>query len=132
MAEEDKKWMKFFDMMREGRIPYKSDFYVIEDYIPNTNNQQGSMEPTIQLVTPTQQQVEQAKLQLMHNISARIPKQKRTGKKRTTVAKKPVKRQAPNKSVRKSTKRPAKHAVKRPSTTSSKVQPKKIKKMYKF
>ena len=122
MAGEDKKWMMFFDMMREGRIPYKSDFYVVEDYIPNTNNQQGSMEPTIQYVTPTQQQVEQAKLQLMHNLSARVPKQQGLGRKRATIARKstPSKRQSVKQTKKKSTTQPVKRPVKRPAANAVK------------
>ena len=69
MSAEDKKGIKFFDMMAEGKIPYRPDFYVVEDYVTDETNQEGSMEPNIQLVSPTQQQVDQAKMQLVSNLS---------------------------------------------------------------
>ena len=134
--------MTFFDMMRQGRIPYKSDFYVIEDYVSNTN-QQGSMEPAIQLVTPTQQQVQQAKLQLMRNLSARVSKPRTQklpavvrsqGKKRPTVGSKvnPVTRQAVKQTVKKSTKPLVKRGVKRLATNTPKSRSKMNKIEYKF
>ena len=105
---EERRLIEFFDNMAEGKIPYNSKMYVVDDYTPPCTesdvDQQGAA--ALKLVTPTQQQVEQAKVQLKRNVIARLPAtkqrkvKKRSFKKRRQSIKK-VKRRKPGKVAKK-------------------------------
>lgn len=77
-SNEDQRWIDFYDKMGDGKIPYNSKFYLIDDY---TSPQEGCGTPSLQIVSPTQQQVEQARMQLKRNIAA-VAAQAPTAKKR--------------------------------------------------
>lgn len=56
-----KQWMHLHENMSEGKVDFNPNFYVL------SNTQDGDGD--IKLVTPTQQQVEQAKMQMKRKIS---------------------------------------------------------------
>ena len=104
-TKEQRKYIDFFKKMAQGKIPHQSQFYCIDNYMPEyQENQTGSAMPNITLVTPTQQQVEQAKMELQRNAVERMVPQKRITKRkvqRKRTATKAVKRRKVNKKVSK-------------------------------
>ena len=90
-TKEQLKWIIFFRKMAEGKIPHQRKFYCIDDHVTNdevnAEYQTGGEVPTIQLVTPTQQQVEQAKVQIKREVEEgvqRVYKRKPLSGKRKT------------------------------------------------
>ena len=90
---EDLRWLNFFERQANGEIPYNPQSYFIDAPV-----QEGSSQP-VQLVTPTEQQVEMAKSQLKRNLAKpksrdqrkKIIKKKKPqkgGKKKATKGKK--------------------------------------------
>ena len=72
-TKEQLKYIIFFRKMAEGKIPHQPRFYCIDDHVSddeiNAEYQKGgNAEPTIQLITPTQQQVQQAEAEIKRNI----------------------------------------------------------------
>ena len=68
-TDEQKQWIEFYDRMADGKIPYNSNVYFVDDYI----SQEGGAS-NVQLITPTQSQVQQARMQLKRKIVSKIPK----------------------------------------------------------
>ena len=62
--------------MSEGKIPYESKFYCIDRYVTDdeidAEYQKGGKAPTIQIVSPTQQQVDQAKAEIGRKLKERV------------------------------------------------------------
>lgn len=73
-SDEGKKWCNFIDKLADGGVP-SSKFYVLEDHLQPLV-QEGSASPKVELVTPTEQQVKQAQMQLKRNLvnSSRVRK----------------------------------------------------------
>ncbi len=86
--KEQLKWIIFFRKMAQGKLPHQRKFFCIDDHVTdnevNAENQKGGgVEPKIQLITPTQQQVEQAKAEVKRTLEeARqeevLPKKRKT------------------------------------------------------
>ena len=114
-TEEQRKWIDFFKKMAQGKIAHQAKFYCIDDCMPEYQNQQkGGAVPKIQLVTPTQQQIEQAKAELKRTTVEKMipPKRRRILKtKRRIVAQTKRKRKA--KKVIKKTRKVTKAGKKR-------------------
>ena len=97
---EDQKWINFYERMANGDIPYNTSSYFVEG--SSTTNQEGC--GPIQLVTPTEQQIEMAKSQLKTNLkrahsAARTPMRKRrktTSSRSTSKTRKQCKRKSKN------------------------------------
>ena len=90
---DQRKWIDFFKKMGQGKIAYNKKFYCIDNSMPEYQDpQHGGALPPIQLVTPTQQQIEQAKLEIKRNaINKAVPAKRRriyNAKKRATVQRK--------------------------------------------
>ena len=90
-SEEEKEFIDFYDKMGDGKIPYNPNFYLVKDY-----TQEGAADSNITLVSPTEAQVNQAKMQLKRKLvmtptpvkRRRIIKaKKRKSKKKTTMKK---------------------------------------------
>ena len=83
-TKEQRKYIDFFKKMAQGKIPHQSRFYCIDDCMPEyRDNQTGSAMSNITLVTPTQHQVEQAKMELKRNAVERLVPNNRTSKRKT-------------------------------------------------
>lgn len=105
---EQQKLITFFDGMAEGKVPYNANMYYVDDYTPTEEKEQeGAAAPPIQIVSPTQQQVEQAKVHLKRKLVMRLPpaKKRRVTKKKRA---KPKKTKATQKKKPKKTKTKAK------------------------
>ena len=72
---EEQKFINFYDDIAEGKIPCNRGMYYFDCNPSERQDQEGSA--AIQLVTPTQQQVEQAKMQLKRKVVSRVPAPKR-------------------------------------------------------
>ena len=112
MNDEAKQWINLHEQMNQGKVNHNSNFYVA------TDSQEGRGD--IQLVTPTQAEVEQAKMQMKRKLSVtRKPSAKRRkksqvgGKKKVVKKAKPAKGQRGGKRGRKPTKRRRKPTKKR-------------------
>ena len=103
-TEEDKRMIAFFDALSDGKSPYNSKMYFLEEASRQQPEQEGSA--AIQLVTPSQQQVDQAKMQLKRKLAVAIPKARK--KRRVVKRVKKVKRRTTQKK-----KKPGKKAVKK-------------------
>ena len=80
MDEEAKRWSNLHEKMNQGKIDYNSNFYIAD------TSQEGGGD--VKLVTPTQAQVEQARVQLKRKLSLPrnpFPKRRKTSKKKTQV-----------------------------------------------
>ena len=115
--EQETNWLNLYENMNEGKVDYNAKFYVAQDM-----SQEGNGD--IKLVTPTQAQVDQAKVQIKRKLSFAenvLPKPKRKKKTQTgggrKATKKPSRRRKPSqkggRKSRKVTKRPAKRVVKK-------------------
>ena len=62
----------FFRKMAEGNIPHQRRYYCIDDHVTddeiNAEYQKGGEVPSIQLVSPTQQQVQQAEAEIKRKV----------------------------------------------------------------
>ena len=78
--DEQLKWNIFFRKMAQGKIPYPRTFYCIDDHVTDDEiNQEGhGTKPTIQLITPTQQQVQQAEAEVKRHLEEATPKKRKT------------------------------------------------------
>ena len=79
--KEQLKWNIFFRKMAQGKIPHQPKFYCIDNHVTDDEiNQEGrgKVKPTIQLITPTQQQVEQAKAEVKRTLEEARPKKRKT------------------------------------------------------
>ena len=56
-------WKKFFVKMAEGKIPF-SNFYVLHDTTSNAETNVNSSSVSVNLISPTQQAVDQSKAAL--------------------------------------------------------------------
>lgn len=92
---EDNQWNSFYEKQAQGQIPYNNQFYLIDEPVPEQKS------APVQLVTPTAQQVEQAKSEMKKKISRKIPKRKKTSTKKLKPRKKPLKRLSKNKRITK-------------------------------
>ena len=113
-TDVEKNWINFFDNMADGNVKPSSNFYVLEDHIANQQGAAAASSP-ITLVTPTQQQVQQAESQLKRKLSSK-PKAVAT-KRRRQQSKKPSK-----KSKKKSPKTKRKTLKTKPRRSSKKQQ----------
>ena len=70
MSEPDKLVDEFFSQQASGQIPYNPHFYVM-----NYANQEGGADtqPPIQIVSPTEQMVAQAKSEVKRNLKRKHP-----------------------------------------------------------
>lgn len=113
-TEEDKRMIAFFDALSEGKIPYNSKMYFVEEASRQHPDQEGSA--AIQLVTPSQQQVEQAKMQLKRKLAVAIPKirkKRRVVKRVKKVKRATQKKKKPGKKASKKAKKGVKKTAKR-------------------
>ena len=116
-SPEEQQWITFYDKMGDGKVPYCPKFYQIDDFI-HPDAQQGSADSGLTLVSPTEAQVNQAKMQLKRKLTAtprpvkrrRINKTKKTKKKPKKKAKKQIKKKQVKKAAKK---RPAKRTTKK-------------------
>lgn len=67
---DDLRWINFFERQGNGEIQYNPNSYFVDAPV-----QEGSSQP-VQLVTPTEQQVEMAKSELKRTIKKIKPKRK--------------------------------------------------------
>ena len=79
--KEQLKWHILYRKMAENKIPYKSDLYRIDDYVTDNeikaeSSKVNAVEPSTQLISPTHQQVEQAKAELKRKLKE-YPQRKR-------------------------------------------------------
>lgn len=81
-------WQSFYERQAKGEIPYNREFYIIDQPV-----QVGSA-ATVQLVTPTEQQVEQARSAVKHKLAAKpkVIAVKRRKKKVLKGGRKPIKK----------------------------------------
>ena len=115
LTNKDKMWETFYNNMAEGKIPYNAKMYNVEEYGSAPEPLQEGNAAPVQLVTPTQMQVEQAKVQLKQRIAA-VHRAK--GSKRRKPAKRPAKKvkaakRRKTKKVKKVTKKPGKSTPRR-------------------
>ena len=61
MTDESKNWINLYENMNQGKVDFKPDFYELD------LSQDGGGD--VKLVTPTQAQVDQAKMQLKRKLS---------------------------------------------------------------
>ena len=80
--DEQLKWNIFFRKMAQGKIPYQRKFYCIDDHVTDEEiNQEGrGTKPTIQLITPTQQHVQQAEAEVRKHLEEATPTRWRESK----------------------------------------------------
>lgn len=114
MTDESKNWINLYENMNQGKVDFKPDFYELD------LSQDGGGD--VKLVTPTQAQVDQAKMQLKRKLSVarslfpkrrkktstkkknqtggkkKAKKSQRGGQKKVKRGKKPVKRKPKSKS----------------------------------
>ena len=113
-TDEELQWISFYDRMQQGQIPYSSDLYYVDK--ESSTSQDGSGE--IKFVTPTQAQVEQARMQIKRKIldtpRHRAVKRRR---KRTT---KPTKSQKGGKKAKPQSKKSQKGGSKRKTNCAKK------------
>jgi len=81
--KEQLKWIIFFRKMAQGKIPHRPKFYCIDDHVTDNEinaeyQKGGSVKPTIQLITPTQQQVQQAEAEVKRTLEEARPKKRKT------------------------------------------------------
>ena len=107
ISNEDKRWIDFYDKMGDGKIPYNSRFYVIDDY--PSPPQEGSGDPPVQFVSPTQQQVDQARLQLKRNLTSKVKPVKK--KKRRMTGGKAKRKTKPKAKPKKKTNKPKRKPI---------------------
>ena len=67
-SKEEQQWINFYDKMADGKIPYNPQFYRIDDF-DQPDLQEGSAESNLTMVSPTEAQVNQAKMQLKRKIA---------------------------------------------------------------
>ena len=97
MDDDVKHWTNLHEKMIEGKVDYNPHFYVLE------TSQEGQGDITV--VTPTQAQVEQAKMQLKRKLS---PLKKAVTKRRKTNSGQKKKGQSGGKKVVKKAKKSSK------------------------
>ena len=81
------KWIIFFRKMAQGKIPHQTKFYCVDKCVTeneiNDEYQKGDgVEPKIELITPTQQLMAQARAEVKRNLEEAALKQ---SKKRKTM-----------------------------------------------
>lgn len=59
-------WLSLYENMKDGKVNYNSNFYVSKTSNEGTTSQEGDGD--IKLVTPTQAQVEQAKVEMKRKL----------------------------------------------------------------
>lgn len=99
-SAEEQQWINFYDKMAEGKIPYSPQFYQIDDY-SQSDPQEGSAESNITLVSPTEAQVNQAKMQLKRKIALTPRPVKRRRISKVKKGKRKVKRYTKTKKAKK-------------------------------
>ena len=100
---EDNTWNNFYEKQAQGEVPYNSQFYLIDDIKPEVKDN------PVQFVTPTAQQVEQAKTKMKKRVFTRP--RKMTKKRKQNVGKKMRRTRKVMKRIKK--KRTAKKGYKR-------------------
>ena len=110
---ESSPWVKHFTDMASGLVPYKKKYYTVQ-------NQTGNGD--VQLVTPTQAEVERAKMDVKRKLqeaSSYKPKRLRSGLQSGSGQKKKKKKKQKGSSSKKSTKSKSSKPKKSNSNKSS-------------
>lgn len=100
-SQSDLVWQNFYERQARGEIPYEHEYYVVDRPV-----QEGSA--SVQLVTPTEQQVQQARAAVKNNIKKRVirpVKKRKSNTKRRKIQKggkrrQPIKKQKKKKTVK--------------------------------
>jgi len=74
LTKEQIKWLIFYDKMAEGKVPYAGRYCIVDNFVTDNEvnakhqSQIGGGEVKYNLISPTQQHVEQAKATLKRKI----------------------------------------------------------------
>ena len=69
--DASKDWLSLYESMKDGKMDYNAKYYINNAEVDASSSQDGQGD--IKLVTPTQAQVDQAKVQLKRRLSSIAP-----------------------------------------------------------